>query len=221
MGALRKLATAGLLGATTAGGYVAYLTYRYPIRPPSPYHTTPAMLNAYLDGQGTPEVVYARIHSPSPRQLASPRDEAVRTFFSAWALQIEGWLFGSKLHLVSPRPIGASDDPALVSEVYLGGFFQTLHKSPEATVLFWSFPGRGAPILHHAKRGRVPQGIQVVSAVLAPDGSGDLEVAYACDQYREPYGKEDGVVMGAVHHLYMRYLVERMRANMQAEARRG
>jgi hypothetical protein len=214
---LRKLLGAGLLGGAGAGSYVAYLTYKYPIGGPSHYHITPEMLDSYLDGQGRPEVVYARVSNPSAAQRANPRDEGVRAFFSAWALQLEGWLFGNA-GISSPRPLGINPAWRFENETYLNGFFQTVYKSPESVVLFFSFPGRGPPILHHATEGRIPQGMQTVSALPHPDGSGDLQIAYGCAQYREPYGAEDGPVMGFLHNTYMRYLIERMRANMQREA---
>ncbi|CAK9779778.1 hypothetical protein CC85DRAFT_286277 [Cutaneotrichosporon oleaginosum] len=212
---LRKLFGAGLAGAAGAGSYIAYLTHKYPLAGPSAYHLTPEMLASYLDGQGRADVVYARVRNPSAAQAANARDAGVRAFFSCWALQLEGALFGHE-GIASPLPLGA--DPAWAGESYLHGFFRTLHKSPESVVLFFSFPGRGAPVLRHATKGRIPQGTQVVSALQHPDGSGDLEIAYGCAQYREPYGVEDGPVMSFLHHTYMRYLIERMRANMQREA---
>lgn len=202
--ASRVLGTSLAVAAAAAGLETAYLQRRYPVHEATSADL-PAGIRRALPDDTNPEWKYCETTVPAQTavQRTRPMESFVRHFYDIWTLRVEeaiarGIAYQEKFF---PPPYKAEH----IRKAHCGGLFPELSRDDTSCMIFFG-PGGSIPAMAD---------LQAFEAV--PDGQGNLRLRFYTGNVDVPGAATDTGVMGWLHMMYVRFLLDAAKKKMSRE----
>lgn len=195
---------AGLGGAGVAAALTAYLTKKYPVHETSS-SDLPSGIRRALPNDTNPYWRYCEVTIPATTtvQKTQPMESFIRQFYDILPLRIEEAI-ARKLSYEEkffPPPYTKQK----ISKAHCGGLFPELSRDDNTCMIFFG-PGGAIPAMAD---------LQAFEAV--PDGNGQLRLRFYTGNVDVPGAATDEGLMGWLHMMYVRYLLDAAQRKMRHE----